>query len=93
MDKIIDKDLIEGIRLISGKLDGFRARLVMDYERAEFSSFMRSIATQEARKKRNERFNRNKKRIFRKKGGYRGYIAGETVFYKENITMTLSSVF
>jgi len=93
MDKIIDKDLIDGIRLISGKLDGFRERLIMDYERAEFSRFMRSMATQEARKKRNERFNRNKKRIFKKLGGYKGYIAGETVFYKENITMTLTNMF
>lgn len=93
MDKIIDKDLIEGIRLISGKLDGFRERLVMDYERAEFSSFMRSIATQEARKKRNDRFNRNKKRIFKKKGGYRGYIGGVTVFKKNIVTMTLKSMF
>ena len=44
-------------------MDKIRMMVIRDYERSEFSSFMRSIATQEARKKRNERFNRNKSRI------------------------------
>ena len=70
-------------------MDNIRMMVIMDYERAEFSSFMRSIATQEARNKRNERFNRNKRRVFKKAGVYKGYIARETVFYKEVVTLTL----
>lgn len=55
--------------------------------------FKRLLATNKSRQERNKRFNRNKRRIFKKAGAYKGYIAGETLFHKEMVTITLTNMF
>lgn len=52
------------------------SKISKDYAMAE----IKQLNTISLRLKRNKRFNRNKNRIFKRKAGYRGYIAGITFF-------------
>jgi hypothetical protein len=93
MGNIIVSELLCNLQNTDAKLISLNEAVIQHLDRQGFYSFLRFMATKQAREKRNKRFNRNRRRGFKKVGGYRYYIAGETVFYKENITMTLTNTF